>query len=78
MAMRKSPGGTFIIETSTLAPSPRSMTRILPKTAEPPIARSDATSPYAVAVAFASGAVEARKAEHPATPATSAATSSAL
>src|SRR6476659_312373 len=41
----------LVTETSTLATSPRSSTRILPETAEPPIGRSTATWPISSALA---------------------------
>src|SRR6476646_4467374 len=75
--MRKSPGGMFIIETRTLAPLPRSTTRILPETADPPIARSVATWPYDPAATFGSDGVASpltRSVEHPETIAAHSAT----
>jgi hypothetical protein len=44
-------GGTPIIDPMMLAPSLRSTTRIMPKTAEPPIGRSGATRPNSGALA---------------------------
>src|SRR5512135_3743828 len=55
IATRNSPIGRLNAATVTIAPSPRSTTRTLPVTAEPPMARNAATCPRLAADAAADG-----------------------